>query len=194
MLFIFAGQSGSETQGIGVAVGSAHVGSAALSYLGRTPHTLLLLQRGSPPTGDSSAQTSPARVLPHGLQFFMNYTSVGPFHGVPSPSGRLLQRWSPLGSQVLLANLLQHRLLSPRGRRSCQEPAPAQASHRVTASFGHVHLHWRGVLSGLQVGILLHHGPAWAAGGQPSSPWSSSWVAGESLLWHLEHLLPLLLH
>ena len=30
--------------------------------------------------------------------------------------------------------------------------------------------------------------------GQPASPWSSPRAAGESLLWHLEHLLPLLLH
>jgi len=42
---------------------------------------------------------------------------------------------------------------------------------------------------------LFHRGPPWAAGGQPASPWSSSLAAGEkSLLWHLEHLLPLLLH
>jgi len=34
----------------------------------------------------------------------------------------------------------------------------------------------------------------WAAGAQPALPWSSPWAAGESLLWRLEHLLPLLLH
>ncbi|KAK4830186.1 LOW QUALITY PROTEIN: hypothetical protein QYF61_009213 [Mycteria americana] len=39
------------------------------------------------------------------------------------------------------------------GPRSCQEPAPAWASHGVTASFGHIHLLWRGVLHGLQVDI-----------------------------------------
>jgi len=44
------------------------------------------------------------------------------------------------------------------------------------------------------VGYLLHCGPPWAAEGQPASPWSSSQAAGESLLWHLEHLLPLRLH
>ncbi|KAM9655110.1 uncharacterized protein ACIBXB_008245 isoform 1-T1 [Morphnus guianensis] len=49
----------------------------------------------------------------------------------------LLQCGSPAGSQVLPENLLQHGLLSPRVHRSCQEPAPVQASHRVTASFGH---------------------------------------------------------
>jgi len=44
-------------------------------------------------------------------------------------------------------------------------------------------------------GYLLHCGPPWTAGEQPASPWSSSQVAREgSLLWHLKHLLPLLLH
>ncbi|KAK4826015.1 hypothetical protein QYF61_003788, partial [Mycteria americana] len=73
----------------------------------------------------------------HGLQFFMNCSSVGPFHGVQSFRNRLLQRGSPTGSQVLPANLLQRGLLSPQVHRSCQEPAPARASHGVTASFGH---------------------------------------------------------
>ena len=42
-------------------------------------------------------------------------------------------------------------------------------------------------------GDLLHRGPPWAAGAQPASPWSSSRAAREeSLLRHLEHLLPLL--
>jgi len=44
-------------------------------------------------------------------------------------------------------------------------------------------------------GYLLCRGPPWTSGGQPVSPGSSSRAAGESsLLWHLEHLLPLLLH
>ncbi|KAK4832711.1 hypothetical protein QYF61_025172 [Mycteria americana] len=89
----------------------------------------------------------------HGLQFFTNCSSVGPFRGVQSCRNRLLQRGSPMGSQVLPANLLQHGLLSPWVHSSCQEPAPAQASHRVTASFGCIHLLWRGVLPGLQVDI-----------------------------------------
>ncbi|KAK4818526.1 hypothetical protein QYF61_014362 [Mycteria americana] len=66
----------------------------------------------------------------------MNCSSVGPFHGVQSFRNRLLQRGSPVGSQVLPANLLQCGLLSPRVHRSCQEPAPAWASHGVTVSFG----------------------------------------------------------
>jgi len=44
-------------------------------------------------------------------------------------------------------------------------------------------------------GDLLHHGAPWAAGAQPASPWSSAQATRqESLLHHLEHLFPLLLH
>ena len=115
-------------------------------------HTLSLLLL--PPQGEDSSHSSPApawgpshgrqssmnfsSVSPsHRLQFFTNCTSVGPFHEVQSFRNRLLQHGSPAGSQVLPANLLQHGLLYPWGHRSCQEPAPAWASHRVTASFGH---------------------------------------------------------
>ncbi|XP_050759950.1 thymidine kinase 2, mitochondrial isoform X3 [Gymnogyps californianus] len=82
----------------------------------------------------------------------------------------------------------------PLVHRSCQEPVPAWASHGVTASFGHPPaLVWGPPRAA--GGYLLHHGPPWAAGGQPaSSPWSSPRAAGEFLLRRLEHLLPLLLH
>ncbi|KAK4831745.1 hypothetical protein QYF61_018943 [Mycteria americana] len=130
------------------------------------------------------SNVSPSR----GLQFFTNCSSVGPFCRVQSCRNRLLQRGSPTGSQVLPANLLQHGLLSPWVHRSCQEPAPAQASHRVTASFGCIHLLWHGVLHGLQVDICstinlhglqvdslphhgLHHG---LQGNLCSSTWSTS--------------------
>jgi len=72
-----------------------------------------------------------------GLPFFMNCTSVGPFHGVQSFRHSLLQHGSPTGSHVLPSNLFQCGVLSPQVHRSWQEPAPAQASHWVTASFGH---------------------------------------------------------
>jgi len=42
-----------------------------------------------------------------------------------------------MGSQALPANLLQHGLLSSQRHLSCQDPAPAWASHGVTASFEH---------------------------------------------------------
>jgi len=124
----------------------------------------------------------------NGLQFFTNCSSVGPFHGVQSFRNRLLQCGLPMGSQVLPANLLQHGLLFPWGYMSCQKPAPARACHWVTASFGHPPaLVWGPPQA--SGGFLLNHGPPWAAGGQPASPWSLSRAAGESLLWRLEPLL-----
>jgi len=159
-----------------------------------------------PPQGEDSSHSAlaPAWGSIHGTQFstnfsnmspslgrqsFTNCPSMGPFHRVQSFRNRLLQRESPTESPALPANLLQRGVLSPWLHRSCQEPASVQAPHRVTAFFGHTHLFWHGVLPG------LHCGPPWTAGGQPASPWSSSWAAEEkSLLLCLEHLLPLLLH
>ncbi|KAK4810966.1 hypothetical protein QYF61_014438 [Mycteria americana] len=124
----------------------------------------------------------------HGRQSSMNCSSMGPFHGVQSFRNGLLQRGSPMGPQVLPATLLQHGLLSARVHRFCQEPAPAQALHRVTASFGCIHLLRHGVLHGLQVDIcstvdlhglqgdslphqVLHHG---LQGNLCSGAWSTS--------------------
>ncbi|KAK4827475.1 hypothetical protein QYF61_018711, partial [Mycteria americana] len=73
-------------------------------------------------------------------------------------------------------------------KMSCQEPAPAWASHGATASFGHTHLLQHGVLHGLQVDIcstvdlhglqgdsLPHHGlHQGLQGNLCSSPWSTS--------------------
>lgn len=47
---------------------------------------------------------------------------------------------------------------------------------------------------GLQHGFLFRHGPPLAVGEQPVSPQYSTWTARESLLWHVEHLHPLLFH
>ncbi|KAK4821752.1 hypothetical protein QYF61_000813 [Mycteria americana] len=72
--------------------------------------------------------------------------------------------------------------------RFCQEPAPAWASHGVTASFRCIHLLWCGVLHGLQVDIcstmdlhglqgdsLPHHGlNHWLQGNLCSGTWSTS--------------------
>ena len=124
-----------------------------------------LLQHGSHPRGAVlQEQTAPAWVP----------------RGVTSPASKPASAWAPLST-------------GPRVRRSCQEPAPARASHGVTASFGHPPAPAWGPPRAAG-GYLLHRGPPWAAGGQPASPWSSPWAAGESLLWCLEHLLPLLLH
>jgi len=79
----------------------------------------------------------------HGLQFFKNCSSMGRFLRVQSFRNRLLECGFPTGSQVLSANLLQHRLPST-GCSSCREPALAWALHRVTAPFGGIHLLWSG--------------------------------------------------
>jgi len=92
----------------------------------------------------------------------MNCPSVGPFHRVQSFRNRLLQRGSPTGSQALRANLLQRGLLSPRGQRSCQEPASAQALHGVTASFSHPPAP---VLAPLFTGCRWISAPPWTAMG-----------------------------
>jgi len=119
----------------------------------------------------------------------------GSFPQVQSFRNRLLQHGLPTGSQALPTNLLRYGVLSPEVHRSWQEPAPARGS-----PWDHSLL-WTSTCSGMASLIraasryLLHHRSPWAAGGQPASLWSSSWPVGEkSLAWHLEYLLPLLLH
>jgi len=116
-----------------------------------------------------------------------------PSHRMWSFRNRLPQRGSLVGTQVLPANLLQHGLLAPQGHKFCQEPAPVRAFHGLTTSFRHPPALAGGPPLAAD-GYLLHHGSPWAAGGQPASPWSAPWAAGESLLQRLEHLLPFLLH
>jgi len=50
----------------------------------------------------------------HGLPFFTNCCTLGPFHRLQSFRNRLLQGGSVTESQALPANLLQHGLLSPQ--------------------------------------------------------------------------------
>jgi len=62
---------------------------------------------------------------------------MGPFHRAQSFKNRLLrllQRGSPMRSQIPPANHLLRGLFS-MGYSFCQEPAPVWALHRVTASF-----------------------------------------------------------
>jgi len=108
--------------------------------------------------------------------------SAAPSSSSPAPAlpretlvHELLQQ-SPMGSQALPANLLQHGLLSLQGHSSYQKPAPMWAPHGVTASFGHSLLQ-RGVLPGLQVGICSPVGLHSCRDSLPS-PWSAPWAAG----------------
>lgn len=109
-------------------------------------------------------------------------SSMGAIHQAqPAPA------WDLTGSQVLPGNLLQCGLLSPWVCRSLPGPAPAQASHGVTASFGHPPaLLW-----------VSSRGCRWIS----ASMWSSMgcrvtaalpWASGESQLLCLEDLLSLL--
>jgi len=131
---------------------------------GRTPHTLPCSS-----TGSLSQETVLHKPLQRGSL----------------PRGAILQEqaapaWVPTGSQALPVNLLWCGLLSPWGHRSWQEPAPAQALHRVTASFRHPPAPaWAPPLAA--GGDLLHRGPPWAAEAQPASPWSAPQAAGENL-------------
>jgi len=128
----------------------------------------------------------------HGLQLFTKCPSVGPSHGLQSFRNRLLQHGSPMGSQALPANLLRRGLLSPWVRRSWQEPAPAWASHGVTALFRHPPAPAWGPFHGLQVEIcstvdlhglqwdsLPHHGLHQELRGKAlcSGAWSTSCTA-----------------
>lgn len=85
----------------------------------------------------------PGAAVPHNL---LQHASL---HVVQSFGSRLLQHGFLMGSQVLPANLLRCRLLSPQGHKSCQMFAPAQASHGLTDSFGHSPVQC-GILHGLQ--------------------------------------------
>jgi len=103
---------------------------------GRTPHTLTCSSMGS-----LSQKTVVHELLQHG-----SFLWAAVLHKLLKcgslPRGAVLQEqtapaWAPTGSQVLPRNLLRHGLLSPWVHRSHQEPAPAQASYKVTASFRH---------------------------------------------------------
>ena len=97
-------------------------------------------------------------------------------HRVTSPASKPAPVWASLSAGPA-RSLLQHEL--PMGS---QPPSGTSTCSSV------------GSLPQAAGGYLLHHGPPWTAGGQPASPWSSPWAAGESLLWCLKHLLPLILH
>ena len=117
---------------MGAAVGSSHIVSVTPSSQGERSSNSSAAAAQGPSLGRQSS-TKCSNVSPsHELQLFMNCPSVGSSHRVQSFRSSLLQHVSPMGSQVLPANLLQHSLLSPWVHKSCQEYAVVQ----VTASFG----------------------------------------------------------
>jgi len=116
------------------------------------PHTLPLLQHGVTPMGHFSTNFS--NVNPSlRRQFFTNCPSVGPFHRVQPFRNRLVQYGSPMGSQVLPANLLQRMVLTLH-----RSTGPARILLQCEISMGSqspsgIHLLWHGVLRWLQVEI-----------------------------------------
>ncbi|KAM9662266.1 uncharacterized protein ACIBXB_013160 [Morphnus guianensis] len=118
---------------------------------GRTHHTLPLLQRGVPPTGDSPPRTSPTWVLPRGCSSSRT-----------APAWVLSTACSPSGAHCSSVG-------PPRGHKSCQKTCSVGSSlHRSAAPARSLlqcgvptgsqppsgtHLLRRGVLHGLQVDI-----------------------------------------
>lgn len=121
----------------------------------------------------------------HGLEFFINCSSVSSFHGVQSFRSRLFQCGSSMGSWQQTCCSVGFSL---QRHRSCKEPALVWACHRVTASFGDPLLQC-GVLHRLQVDVCSSVNRYGHMSGTAASPRA----ALESLLWCLEQLL-LLLH
>jgi len=125
-----------------------------------------------PPHQEDSSHSSPfpAWGPSHGRQSSMNLPKVSPSRRVQFFRNTLLQHGSPKGSQVLPANLFQHRL------------------PLVSQPLLDIHLLWCGVLHGLQVEIcstmdlhglqghsLPHHGLFHGLQGNLcSSTWSTS--------------------
>jgi len=154
-------------------------------------HALSLLLIPSRGEGSSHSAPAPGWSLSHGRQFSMNCSNMSPSHGLQS-SPRCSSVGPPRGHKSC-QQTCSSMGSSSWDHRSWQDPAPARAPYGVTASFGHPPaLAWG--LPRAAGGYLLHCGHPWSAGAQPASPWSSSRSAGKSLLWHLEHLLLLLLH
>jgi len=105
----------------------------------------------------------------------MNFSNMSPSHGL-----QLFTNCSSVGPS--------HGVQSFRNRL-LQRESPT-GSQGLPA-----HLLQHGLLSPQGHRYLLHRGPPWTEEGQPASPRSSSQAARQnSLLQHLEHLLPLLHH
>jgi len=142
----------------------------------------------------------------HGLQFFTNCPSVQGCSLSRTGCSSVGPAWDHKSCQQTSSSM--GSFLSPWVHRSCQESAPAQASHRVTASFRHTStLVWGPFhelqvdiwstmdLHGLQVDSLPHHGlhdglqgkiSASVTEAPPPPPSSLTLVSAE---WSLSHSL-----
>lgn len=137
-------------------------------------HTVPLLQCGVPP--------------------FINSSSMGPLHRMQSSSNRLLQCRCPTGHsscQKTHSNVGSSPPAPARSLLQCGTPTPCSFLQDTSTCCG-VCYPWAVVctLHGLWCAYLLQCVLLWVVGGQPTSPWSSSRSAGESLPSCQEHLLP----
>jgi len=176
---------------MGVTVSSPHAVSAALSSSGGGLLTLCpcsslrslsretvlhkLLQHGSFPWAAALHKLPQRGSFPQGAVLQAQAAPVWVPHGVTSPASKPALAWAPLsmGPQVVTG--------------ACSSAGSSQGHSFLQAST----CSSKESLPRATGGDLLHHGPPWAAEEQPASPWSSSQAArGNSLLQHLEHLLP----
>jgi len=174
--------------GMGVAVSSSQVVSAtpssshsSCSSMGSLPQETVfheLLQCESFPQAAALHELLQRGSFPRGADLQEQAAPVWVPHGVTSPASKPAPTWAPLstGPQVLAEACSSTG--SPQGHSFLQASTCSSVGSLPRGAGGY----------------LLHHGPPSAAGGHPASPWSSPCTVGESLLQHLEHLLPLLLH
>jgi len=144
---------GAGGQGMGIMVSSSHAVSAAPSSSGGGLLTLCPCSRGR--------SLSQETVLHKRLQC-ESFPWAADLHELPQcgslPWGAVLQEQAapaciPPGVTSPASKPARRGLLSPWVRRSCQEPASAQAPHEVTASFRHPPAPAWGPFHGLQEGI-----------------------------------------
>lgn len=126
----------------------------------------LLQQEPSPQ--EPFFMAGPAYIHPMGFSPSGTAFSCVSLHGVTSSARKPIPMWS----------------LSSEGHSPWQDLVSAQASHMVTAFFGHIYpfLVWGPPQAAGR--YLLPHGSPSAEDRQPASPWSLSWTAGEFALAH----------
>ena len=155
--------SGAGARGLGVVVSSSHVVSVTPSFskggfltlfpcssMGSLPQETVLhelLQCGSFPQAEVNPKMLQCGSILWAAVLQEWTTPAWVPQGVTSPASKSAPAWAPL---------------SPRGDRSYQELAPARASHRVTACFGHTHLLRGGVPS---TGCRWISAPLWTSVG-----------------------------
>lgn len=167
---------------MGVAANSYCFVSVALPL-----RAISLLQHGGPSHRKQSF--IPNWILPMGCSSLQT-APLDPFHGAQSFRNKPLQPETCRGSQVLPSNLLQRGILSLHNLPGAFSPMVSPWSHSFLQS--------RSTCSSMRLsrGYRWISVPLWISTGcrvTATSPWPSPQAARESLLWHLKHILLLLL-